>query len=478
MFRTLRSRLILSHILPLLVVVPLMGIALIYLLEEIVLLPNLTAELKQQAALIVDLTENQPRLWTGTASARAFVERAGTRVTARLMLLDHDGNLLASSDAADIDRVGQLLDHPDLKRVLSGEAVARQDYSRRLQADIADVLLPVKQPDGQITGVVRLSYQLTSVYEQFDALRWLVVGVLIIGLALGAVVGWILALNLQRPIEQLTDAVDHLASDQTAPPLPEPQPEEFALLVRAFNSLAERLHSLEEARHQLLANMVHELGRPLGALQSGVEALRRGADEDPALRRELLTGLDAEIQRLRRLLDDLSRHYDQALGPLELNRRAIELNEWLMPMLIPWREAAEHKGLSWNTTYAPEPIAVEVDPDRLAQAIGNLISNAIKYTPVGGVVSIEVEGDPTAALIQVTDTGPGISPEDQVHLFEPFYRGRTARRFPQGMGLGLTIARDLVVAHGGRLTVTSTSGHGSCFTIGLPRISTSLPPST
>lgn len=475
MFRTLRSRLILSHILPLLVVVPLMGLALITLLEQFVLLPNLTAELKQQAALLVDLVEARPDLWTDPAAAQAFVQKAATRVTARLMLLDRQGKLWASSDAADADRIGQPLDQPDVPRVLAGEAVTQQDYSRRLQAEIADVLLPVKQPDGQVAGVVRLSYQLTSVYEQFDALRWLVVGVLIVGLLLGAGVGWILALNLQRPIEQLTQAVDQLASDQTPTTLPEPQPEEFALLVRSFNSLAERLHSLEEARHQLLANMVHELGRPLGALQSGLEALRGGADEDPALRHELLIGIDAEIQRLRRLLDDLSRHYDQALGPLELNRRAIELNEWLMPVLIPWREAAEHKGLHWSTTYTLEPIVVEVDPDRLAQAVGNLISNAIKYTPAGGTVSIELESEPESIGLQVKDTGLGISPDDQLHLFEPFYRGRADRRFPQGMGLGLTIARDLVVAHGGHLEVTSTLGNGSCFTIWLPRVSTSIP---
>jgi two-component system, OmpR family, sensor histidine kinase BaeS len=469
MFRSLRSRLILSHILPLLVVVPLIGIALIYLLEEVILLPNLTTELKQQAALIGDLTETQPHLWTDAAAAQAFVERTGTRVTARLMLLDRAGNLLASSDAADVDRVGQRLDQPDLERALSGGTVARQNYSSRLQSDIADVLLPVMGSDRQLNGVVRLRYQLTSVYQQFAALRWLVVGVLIIGLLLGAGVGWILALNLQRPIEQLTRAVDRLAGEQPTAPLPEPQPEEFALLVRAFNSLAERLHSLEAARHQLLANMVHELGRPLGALQSGVEALRGGADEDPALRRELLIGMDAEIHRLRRLLDDLSRHYDQALGPLELNRHPIELNQWLTVVLAPWREAAERKGLEWTITAPSEAIVIEVDPDRLTQAVGNLISNAIKYTPAGGTVSIEIESDPAAALIHITDTGPGISPEDQAHIFEPFYRGHTARRFPQGMGLGLTIARDLVVAHGGRLAVMSTVDQGSRFTIWLPR---------
>ena len=385
------------------------------------------------------------------------------------MLLDRHGQLLASSDPADADRLGQPLALPDVPHVLTGEAIAHQDYSRRLQADIADVWLPVVTPGEQLQGIVRLSYQLTTVYQQFTTLRWLVLGVLIIGLLLGTAVGWILALNLQRPIEQLTQAVEQLSGNQPTGQLPEPQTEEFARLVRAFNALSEQLRHLEAARHQLLANTVHELGRPLGALQSGVEALRGGADEDPVLRHEFLAGIDAEIQRLRRLLADLRRHYDQALGPLELQRTSIELNAWLTAVLIPWREAAEHKGLHWSMSAASDPLVIEVDPDRLAQAVGNVISNAIKYTPTGGRVAIELAAGPLAVLIHITDTGPGISPEDQAHIFEPFYRTHTTRRFQQGMGLGLTIAHDLVVAHGGRLIVTSALEQGSRFTIWLPR---------
>ena len=477
MFRSLRSRLILSHLLPLLVVVPLMGIALIYLLEETVLLPNLTSGLKQQAALIVERVADQPDVWIKAAAAQAFVKQIGANVSARLMLLDQRGRLLASTDPTDADRLNQRFDHPDLPRALAGEAVVRQNYSRRLDADIADVWLPVMTGSEQLQGVVRLSYELTTVYQQFATLRWLVLGVLIVGLMLGAAVGWVLALNLQRPIAQVTQAVEQLSRDRPVPALPELQPAEFAQLVRAFNSLNERLHSLEAARHQLLANMVHELGRPLGALQSGVEALRGGADEDPVLRHELLAGTDAEIQRLRRLLADLSRHYDQALGPLELNRRPIELSEWLSAVLIPWREAAQRKGLQWTTANVSQPLVVEADPDRLAQAVGNIIDNAIKYTPPGGRVSVELAENVTAVTIRISDTGSGISAEDLPHVFEPFYRGHATRRFPQGMGLGLTIARDLLVAHGGRLEVISTVGQGSHFTLWLPRPDSPTSPS-
>ena len=105
-----------------------------------------------------------------------------------------------------------------------------------------------------------------------------------------------------------------------------------------------------------------------------------------------------------------------------------------------------------------------IDPHRIAQAIGNLISNAIKYTPAGGEVTVTAVAAPTEVCLKISDTGPGIEPEEQARIFEPFYRSQQRRRFPKGLGLGLTIAHDWVVAHNGRLTLDSTTGQGSHFT--------------
>ncbi|HER34455.1 MAG TPA: HAMP domain-containing histidine kinase, partial [Halothiobacillaceae bacterium] len=230
----------------------------------------------------------------------------------------------------------------------------------------------------------------------------------------------------------------------------------------------------DESRRRLLANLVHELGRPLGAVQSALQALLNGAEEDPALRRELLEGMDDQVYRLRPLLDSLTDLYDQVLGTLELNRRQTDLADWLSRTVVPWRHAAIDKGLDWHVDIPEGLPAVRVDPDRLAQVAGNLLSNAIKYTPEGGRVSVTARevgeaGRPSSGVeISVSDTGMGIEPDERARIFEPFFRSRRERRFPQGMGLGLSIARDLVMAHGGRLDVDSTPGVGSCFTIWLP----------
>ena len=468
MFRTLRSRFILSHILPLLITIPLIGIALIYLLEVRVLLPTLTNELTQQAHLIADLSRDQPLVWVDPAQAQAFVTRVHTPFDSRLMLLDHAGRLLASSDPQDVASLQQVLNHPDLNQVLSGTALTHEDYSARLQSEITDVFTPVIEADGTVIGVVRLSYQLDRVNARFAQLRWLVGGVLAVAVLLGAGLGYLLAVNLARPIRQMTQAVNQLASAQQPAPLPEPAPVEIGALAHSVNLLTERLRNLEEARRQLLANMVHELGRPLGALQSATQALQGGADEDLALRGELLSGMNDEIRRLRRLLGELVAHYDQVLGPFELKRQPIQLADWLPLVLVPWREAAQRKGLHWQLSLSRDDVKLSVDPDRLAQAIENLVSNAIKYTPAGGSISIAVEADRAGVSIHVQDTGTGIAPIDQDRVFEPFFRGQAMRRFPQGMGLGLTIARDVVIAHGGHIDFTSAVGSGTRFTIWLP----------
>lgn len=468
MLNTLRRRLILSHVLPLLVIIPLMGIALTYTLETQILLPNLTHELLQEAKLTAEIAGSRADIWHDPEQTQRFVARQELYVTERLMLYDAGGRLLASSDPANTVQPGQQLEFPGLANVLASGSDVHTMYSQSLRAQLVDVAVASVGPDGRVIGIVRVIYPLGSVYSQFLRQRYLIAGVVTVGLILGAAVGGVLALNLERPLQQLTRAVHRVASGQSLTPLQEQGPDEVRLLLQAFNALTQRLNMLEQNRRQFLANLVHELGRPVGALHSAIQALLRGADQDTELRHELLRGMDEEVRLLRRLLDDLDRLYDQVLGLLELNRRPIALNDWLTRMLATRSAAAQEKGLHWQVAIPADLPTVNADPDRLGQALGNLIFNAIKYTPTKGTVSISAGVEHGQAWIRVSDTGPGISPEEQAHLFVPFYRGLSARRFPQGMGLGLSIARDLIVAHGGKIEVQSTPGQGSHFTLWLP----------
>lgn len=465
---TLRSRLILSHLLPILIITPLVGLGLGYLLETQVLLTSLTEDLTQQAALIA-AAANQPALWNNPAQAKVFAANFNVQRQIEIRLIDPSGRLVASNDPGEVDRLGTPLELPALNSGLAGKTSVQITYSQNLQANTVEILVPVIDPKQGVVGLVQLNQALTNVNDRFVRLRNLIAGMMGLEVLLGAVIGLVLAFNLARPIRQVTQAVFSIASGRQWTTLPEQGPQETRLLAQAFNTLIERLRLLEESRRRMLANIVHEVGRPLGALQSAVEALINGADEEANLRRELLNGMEAEINRMHPLLNNLTDLHGQILGTLEFNFQPTPLADWLNSLLGPWREAAQAKEVQWQIDIPPELPTVELDSDRMAQVVGNLISNAIKFTPAGGRVSVRAGLDEHSVWIEVGDTGPGIPEDEQLRIFEPFYRSQISQQFPKGMGLGLTIAQDLIKAHGGRLELDSQPGHGSRFTVYLPR---------
>jgi signal transduction histidine kinase len=478
MFNTLYRRLVLSHLLPLLLVAPIMGVAFVYVLETQIILPNVAYEAAGQAVLVAEIATDRPEVWVDVNQARALIERVAPRLTAQVMLLDRRGRMLASSRPADDPLTGQVLDLPDLPAALAGQLTVRTAYGEQNVPNAADVLVPLVAIDGRVVGIVRIIYDQAGVFDQFLRVRFLVFGVLAVGLIVSGLIGWRLAVTLATPLRQVTDAVYRLAGGERLDPVAEQGPRETRLLARAVNGLVEHLRSLEDARRQLLANLVHELGRPLGALRAAARALAEGADDDPALRKELLAGIEGELRRLNRLLDDLAGLHDQVLGTMELGRRPVPLSDWLPTALAPWQAAAAAKNLSWQATVPADLPTLSVDPDRLGQALGNLLSNAVKYTPPGGVVTVTADADPEQVSITVADTGPGISADDQSRIFDPFYRGHQGNRFPQGLGLGLTIAYDLVSAHGGRLDMESVPGQPAPWSAGEPALAAGRPACT
>jgi two-component system sensor histidine kinase BaeS len=466
--RSLRSRLIVSHILPLLLVVPLVGIGLLYILQSQVLLAGLSQELMRHGELSAKMAEDQPVIWSNGIEAERFVTLYSVRSHSRVMLLDTNGNLLASSHPNADNGVDQPLKVPNLNGVLAGEPQVQVNHSLLLQAEVVQVLVPVMGPNQEVMGMVRMSQHLSDLSAQFNRLRTLIIGAVLLQLTLGAVIGLVLALSLGRSLRGVTDAIYGVASGRRWETLPERDPEEIRLLLQAFNSLIEQLRLLEESRRHLLANLVHELGRPIGALQSAIQALLSGADQDPELRQELLEGMDDQVQRLIPLLGSLTDLHEQVLGTLELDLQPVGLGQWLPRTVTPWREVAHDKGLRWQMEIPDSLPVVEADADRLARVLGNLLSNAIKYTPEG-TITVEAFAQDEGVAIVVSDTGIGVAPSEQDRIFEPFYRSHRDKRFPQGMGLGLSIALDLVLAHGGRLEVESEPSKGSRFTIWLPQ---------
>lgn len=469
MFRTLRNRLLLSHILPLLLIIPLMGVGLVYVLETQVLLPRLAQNIVGDARLLTEISRTEYDLWGNPLLFGRMLSRTQLDPALRVMFLTPEGALLYSTDPADNEGLGYILNITGLDLARSGSEVVMTNYSGlRLHDVVLDVFSPVAQSDGPVLGIVRVTYHIDSVYELFGQFRKLIISVLGGGLLLGAGIGFYLALSINRPVQDVTRAIYDVASGTRSDPLAERGPTELREQARAVNYLVERLHSLEQARGQLLANLVHELGRPLGALRSAIHALSKGAAQDTQLLHDLTVGMDEETIRLQHVVEDLAHLHDQDLGTLELQRETLPLATWLPRVLSSWRVAADEKHLLWQEDLPATLPDVQADPVRLAQVIGNLAENAIKYTPPGHAVSVSAGQEEDRVWVSVADTGPGIPDEEQALIFAPFYRGGHGRRIKQGMGLGLSIARDLAEAHGGQITVKSAPGQGSRFTLWLP----------
>jgi two-component system, OmpR family, sensor histidine kinase BaeS len=460
MFRSLRNRLIFSHILPALLIIPLMGAAMVYILETRLLLPMIYQNLAREASLMAEMTRTQPIFWQNRVAAQALTNGVSPYLNGKVSLLTLDGRLLASSDQTLTD--AQRVDLPDLTGFNQGEVLPLQNGPQ------AEAFTPVYDLNGHRLGIIRMTTKLVSVSDQIYQLRYLLGFVMIFGVLAGIALGSYLAFGINRSIQSVTRSIQALAQGSWQAHVEEQSTDEMRVLAKAVNTLVDELHSSEKSRRQLLANLVHELGRPLGAIRSAIQALLHGADKDPQLSSDLLTGMDDETIRLQHLLDDLAGLHDQILGRMELNLTAVPLNDWLISTLSPWEADARQKGLEWVAGGSPNLPIVFMDPDRMAQALGNILSNAIKFSHPGGKVSITTNYAAGLFSMQVTDSGPGIPAEERDKIFQPFYRGSQGKRIVEGMGLGLSIARDIVVAHGGDIKVDGSPTAGTSFTLEIP----------
>jgi two-component system sensor histidine kinase ResE len=224
---------------------------------------------------------------------------------------------------------------------------------------------------------------------------------------------------------------------------------------------------LERARRDLVANVSHELKTPIAALKGFLELLE-GDGVDERHRREFLASMTQETGRLERLVEEQLQLARLDAGALPLERHEVELDELARVVVAPRVPLAEREGVALAArASSPAPVVVEVDPARVEQILLILLDNALRHTPRGGSVEVVVGRDGQDATLAVSDTGEGISADDQPFVFDRFYRGDPSRE-GRSAGLGLAIARGLAAAHRGTITLESRVGEGSTFTVRLP----------
>lgn len=409
----LRYRLLLLGIAPLFVILLVVIFASSSLLRSQVILSNLLNDYSRQALLASELLANRPDVWQNRRLAQDILIRMAEIIPTRLLLFDPQGELIASSDSGDALLIGTRFEFPNTNDAFSqGNIVLAQ------VGNDEGLLAPIRDSLNNLQGYIFLSTPFAEFTRRTTTLVWILLLTGGAGLLLGVLLALGLTQDIERPLKHLSQTAYTLALGIAPPqPIPEDGPQELKLLARTFNAFLERLQTLETSRKRLLANLVHELGTPLGALISAVQALLSGAAEETALRDELLQGMDQELRRLKRLTDELTHLHNQAFGAFELHYQTIHPTEWLSAFLAPWAQAAREKHQQWQVELSDNLPSLNADADRLAQALGNIIHNAIRYTPSGGKITIQAFADEVHFHFIVCDNGPGISPDEQSLIF-------------------------------------------------------------
>ncbi|WP_326769099.1 HAMP domain-containing histidine kinase [Streptomyces sp. NBC_01591] len=299
---------------------------------------------------------------------------------------------------------------------------------------------------------------------------------LVLALTVGATV--LAGSRLVRPLHALTGAAQRMRDGEDSAPVLVTDDNEIGRLAAAFNDMADHRARLEAQRKDMVSDVAHELRTPLSNIRGWLEAAQDGlAEPDPVF----IASLHTEAVQLQHIIDDLQDLAAADAGALRLHPEPVRIEDVLAQVTAAHQARAETAGVALAAlpamAKAPSPV-LWADPVRLRQAIGNLVSNAVRHTPSGGRVTVRAYGagasaDEAAAdgevVVEVADTGSGISAENLPHVFDRFWRAEKSRsRRTGGSGLGLAIVRKLVEAHGGSVNAVSVEGKGSVFTLRLP----------
>jgi signal transduction histidine kinase len=364
----------------------------------------------------------------------------------RVVVLDATGRVVADTGKASTGE-----QHP-FAHLQNGVAITLDDKTVGTVL-VGSMIEPVLNPaDEDFLNSVNWSILVTS----------LTVGLLV--LIFGSLLFW----QITSPLRALTQASEAIASGKLNQRVQVRSEDEIGRLARAFNRMAESLSQADTQRRNLLADIAHELRTPLTVIQGNLEGLLDGVFD---LTPENVATVHRQTMVLNRLVADLRDLALAEAGQLQLERKPIDLKTVIAEICKSLEGQASEKGITLILNQIEPLPSLDADEQRITQVLFNLLTNAMRYTPTGGTITISAEVRDRAVVISVRDTGVGIASEELPHVFDRFYRAnhsRTRRASTDGSGLGLTISRQIVEAHGGQIWAQSSLGVGSTFAFSLP----------
>ena len=391
--------------------------------------------------------------------------RAGIRVT----IADNTGIILAATNEADIGKKVIENERPGMPAALRGETNSTvwknpsYGYQDTMYANV-----PVL--DGKLTvGAVRVAYTLTQIQEKVRSIQRELASGLLIYVLLLVLLSVLLARSIVHPVEELSASTRSLAAGDLEHRIQVKGTQEIERLGETLNQMARRLQVLEGMRRQYVSDVSHELRTPLASIRGMAETIVQHAARDPQLVDRYMPRIIAQTDRLARLASQVLDLAQIESGTLLTELSRVSVRSLVDQALHATMTAAEEKGVDLQADVADPIPEIQGDPDRLVQVLINLIGNAVRHTPSGGRVLLTARGEAGQVVVTVRDTGEGIPGEHLPFIFERFYRVDPARtRSGGGSGLGLSIVKQIVAAHGGQISVKSVVGEGTTFEVALP----------
>lgn len=385
-------------------------------------------------------------------------ERGGTDKSPFFVRVTGRGNVVSFASVPDdwIEFRGVQRDQLGFARRVE---VVRMPRDAEREFALASAVLP----DGAVLEVGRVTNNREAVLAPFRK-SFLIVGTVmaVVSLAVGA----FLSDRALRPVREIAATARRIIStgDMDARVPVREANDDLDELASLFNSVLERNAGLIRAMREALDNAAHDLRTPLTRMRGAAEIALMGSDPEAA--REALSDCVEESERVLALLNALLDVTEAEAGLMRLNRSKTDLSRMAAEIADAYSMAAEEKTITL-TVKAAQPVEAELDPVRIRQVVANLVDNAIKYTPAGGRVSVEVMRDGADAELRVADNGPGIPEDERGKVWTRLYRGDRSRG-QRGLGLGLSVVKAVVEAHGGTVDVMANPGGGALFSARLP----------
>lgn len=286
---------------------------------------------------------------------------------------------------------------------------------------------------------------------------------------IGILISFLLVRQLAGPLRRLNTAAGEIASGRLTTRVSVHSQDDLGHLGNSFNKMAQSLQKSEQAKRQMIADVSHELRTPITSVRAGLEAMRDGLLKTTP---ENIAALHDKILLTTRIVSDLQQLALADAGQLSINRQPVNLKELIEKIQATIGVELEDQGIALHVDLPQDLPLIDADPQRIEQVLLNLLSNAMRYTPSVGVITISADKKNKVVQVSVCDNGPGLSQEDLNHVFDRFYRANTARMREDngestGAGLGLAISKALIEAQGGQIWAENTPSGGACFHFGL-----------